>query len=65
MNQNFPQHLYENGQRMCKTDEIMDILYLGNKGRHLNTMQIYYIYPDNKTNNQKNDKRLSQQEFYI
>jgi hypothetical protein len=45
---------------MCKIYEIMDILYLGNKGTRLNTMQIYYIYPDNETNNQINDKRLSQ-----
>jgi hypothetical protein len=57
MNQNFPQHLYENGNRLCKNDEIMDILHLGNKGRHLNTMDKYYINLDNKTNNQINDRR--------
>jgi hypothetical protein len=38
---------------MCKVDEIMHILYLGNKGRHLNTMEKYYIYLDSKTNNKR------------
>lgn len=56
MKQNFPQHLYENGNRLCKIDGSMDILYLGNKGRYLNTMDKYYIYLDNKTNNQISDR---------
>jgi len=48
MHQNFPQHLYENGHSMCKIYEIMDILYLGNKGRQLETLEKYYLYLDKK-----------------
>ena len=34
----------------------MDILHLGNKGRHLDTMNKYYIYIETKRNNHINDK---------
>jgi hypothetical protein len=40
---------------MGNIDEIMDI-YLGNKGRHLNTMEKYCTYLETKGNNQINDK---------
>jgi hypothetical protein len=33
---------------MCKIYEIMDILYLGNKGRQLETLEKYYLYLDKK-----------------
>lgn len=37
---------------MGNTDEIINMLYLGNKVRRLDTMQKYYIYPETIRNNQ-------------
>jgi len=44
---------------MGNTDEIINILYLGNKVRHLNTLEKYYIHLETKRNNQIKAKVLS------
>jgi hypothetical protein len=49
-------HLLETGHAFGKIDDIMEILYYDKKGRHLDTMERYYIYRETMKNNQLNDK---------
>lgn len=49
----FAEQLYENTHRIGNTDEFMYILYVGNKGRHLSTIERYYIYLETKIKSDK------------
>jgi hypothetical protein len=37
-------------------EDILDLLYVGKKGRYLNTVENYYMYLETKKNNQINLK---------
>jgi len=37
-------------------ENIMDVLYITNKGKMINTLEIFHIYNETKIDNQINDK---------
>jgi hypothetical protein len=55
----FAQHLLHNGHSLRPMESIMDVLYMTNKGRLLDTMEIFYIYNETLINNQINDKNTA------
>jgi hypothetical protein len=48
--------LLGNKHPIGQINEIMDVVYVGNKGSHLNTMEKFYIYKETTKGNQINDK---------
>jgi len=55
-------HLLENRHSIGHTDDIiMEILYITNKGRLMDTIEKYYIYKETKNCNQINDKNTVKQ----
>jgi len=42
----------------------MEILYITNKGRLMDTIEKYYIYKETKNGNQINDKNTKQNQIY-
>jgi hypothetical protein len=50
-------HLSETGHAFGKTDDIIEVLHYDKKGRHLDTMERYYIYRETMKNNQLNDEQ--------
>ena len=52
----FAQHLLENKHSFGPMEDIMDIVYVTKKGKMMDTLEIYYIYNETKSNNQINDK---------
>jgi hypothetical protein len=55
-NSKFAQTAIETGHEFGKRNYIMSIKFLGKKGRHLDTIEKFYIYQETKNNNQINDK---------
>jgi hypothetical protein len=51
----FAKHLTENLHHFGCMEETMEILHLQNKGKHLNTLEKYYIYAEHKKHNHLND----------
>jgi len=61
----FAMHLLENHHSIGHMDDIMEILYITNKGRLMDTIEKYYIYKETKNGNQINDKnRVKQNKIY-
>jgi hypothetical protein len=58
-NAKFAQHLLETGHEFGKIDDTMSILYYDKKGKHLDTMEKFYIYRETKDNNQLKDKHIA------
>ena len=55
-------HLLENRHSIGHTDDIiMEILYITNKGRLMDTIEKYYSYKETKNGNQINDKNTTKQ----
>jgi len=52
----FAMHLLENHHSIRHTDDIMEILYITNKGCLMNNTEKYYIYKETKNGNQINGK---------
>jgi hypothetical protein len=52
----FSQHLINNGYAIDPINELMGIFYLTKKGRHMNTLEKFYICLKTTRNNQINDK---------
>jgi hypothetical protein len=52
----FAQHIHENKHSFGPIEDIMDILYITNKGTHMNTREKYHIYKTTKEGKQSNDK---------
>jgi hypothetical protein len=53
----FAQHILENKHSFGPIEDIMDILYITNKGTHMNTIEKYHIYKTTKEGKQINDKK--------
>jgi len=53
--------LLENRHSIGHIDDIMEILYINNKGRLMDTIDKYYIYKETKNGNQINDKKTVNQ----
>jgi hypothetical protein len=50
----FAQHLLDNKHSICPIEDIMEVFYTTNKGKLMDTMDIYYIYKETHMNNQIN-----------
>jgi endo-alpha-1,4-polygalactosaminidase (GH114 family) len=46
----------ESGHRFGRKTDIMDIKFIGKKGKYLDTIEKFYIYQETKKNNQIHDK---------
>jgi ferritin-like metal-binding protein YciE len=53
----FAQHLLDNKNSIGPMENIMDVIYMTNKGRLLNKMERVYVYKETRNNNQINDKK--------
>jgi len=54
-------HLLENHDSIGQIDDIMEILYITNKDRLMDTIEKYHIYKETKNGNQINDKNTIKQ----
>jgi hypothetical protein len=52
----FAQHLLENSHTIGPIENIMEVLYMTNKGRLMDTMERVYMHKETCINNQINDK---------
>jgi hypothetical protein len=55
-NSKYMQHILETGHMFRKMKDIMSIKHYDKRGKHLDTMERFFIYPETKNNNQLNDK---------
>jgi len=55
----FTQHLLENSHSIGPIDNIMEVLYATNKGKLIDTVEIFHIYKETCKNNQINDKNTA------
>jgi hypothetical protein len=53
-------HLLENNHSIGPIESIIDVLYMTNKGRLLDTMERFYICKETRINNQINDKNTAE-----
>jgi len=54
-------HLLDNNHSIGSIDDIMEILYITNNSRLMDTIEKYYIYKETNNGNQINDKNTVKQ----
>jgi hypothetical protein len=52
----FAQHVIESGYRFGKEPDILQIKFIGKKGKYLDTMEKFHIYHETRKNNEINDR---------
>jgi len=57
-------HLLQNHHFIGHIDDIMEILYITNKGRLMDPIEKYFIYKETKNGNQINDKNTVKNNIY-